>query len=261
MALGGGLISNCAFCDTNWFFYFFGNKGERIFVQLLKASCMKSHWVLSNINLYQILCPHKLDGYSKKNGNTYGKQDVIYAEHQNDQNIYLVTKGKVKIVNYDKAGNELVRHILVKGELFGEKIVLNENSRDEFAVACSNGTEVCAMNLSTLHQLMRRNHRFETKIYKLISLKLRKVERRLELLVGKDVETRIITFIYDLYREDHNSRIANSLSHQDIAKLLATSRETVTKTFNKLKQEGVIDYNRKEITITNVEKLAILSQE
>ena len=222
---------------------------------------MKSHWVLSNVNLYQILCPHKIDGYAKRSGKTYGKQDVIYSENQNDQNVYLVTKGKVKIVNYDKAGNELVRHILVKGELFGEKIVLNENSRDEFAVACSNGTEVCAMDLTTMHNLMRRNHRFETKIYKLISLKLRKVERRLELLVGKDVETRIITFIYDLYREDNQLRIANRLSHQDIAKLLATSRETVTKTFNKLKQEKVIDYNRREIIVTDVEKLLLLSRE
>ncbi len=222
---------------------------------------MKSHWVLSNIDLYKILCPHKLDGYSKIHGNTFSKQDIIYSENQHDNNVYLVSKGKVKIVNYDKDGNELVRHILVKGELFGEKIVLSENSRDEYAVACSNGTQVCAMKLPTMQELMRVNHRFETRIYKLISMKLRKVERRLELLVGKDVETRIISFINDLYLENKRVHIPNHLSHQDIAKLLATSRESVTKTFNRLKHEKIIDYNRKEIIVANAKRLMELSKD
>ena len=108
---------------------------------------------------------------------------------------------------------------------------------------------------------MRNNERFETRIYKLIGLKLTKLERRLELLVGKDVEARIISFINDMHREKNSARLINYLSHDDIAKLLATSRASVTKTLNKLKQNGVIDYNRKEIFIHDARKLELMSQD
>ncbi len=86
---------------------------------------MKNYWALSNINLYSILCPTKLKTYDKEQGNAFAKEDVIYAEPEKDQNVYLVSKGKVKLVKYD------------------------------------------------------------AKIYKLIGIKMRKIERRLELLVGK----------------------------------------------------------------------------
>ncbi len=222
---------------------------------------MRDIWTLSNFNLYDILCPTKLRGYVDENAIELGKGQVIYSEHHGDSKIYLVSKGKVKIVTYDNQGNEVVKLILSKGELFGEKHIFGEVKANEYAIACNNPTEVCAINIEEMRKLMRDNQRFESHIYKFIGLRIRKIERRLELLVGKDVETRIISFIHDLYEDSASPTVANHLSHSDISKLLGTSRESVTKVFNRLKKDGIIDYNRKEIQVQNPEKLCTMAGE
>lgn len=222
---------------------------------------MSDIWTLTNINLYDILCPPKLKGYVDENAIEVHKGDVIYSEHYGESKVYLVSKGKVKIVTYDNHGNETVKLILSKGELFGEKHILGEVKSHEFAIACDNPTEVCAINIGEMRKLMRKNERFESSIYKFIGLRLKKIERRLELLVGKDVETRIISFIHDLYEDSDSPTVHNYLSHSDISKLLGTSRESVTKVFNHLKKDGIIDYTRKEITVKKPEKLCAMAGE
>ncbi|MCP4440768.1 MAG: Crp/Fnr family transcriptional regulator [Aureispira sp.] len=217
---------------------------------------MSTHWTLSNINLYDILCPPKLKDYDKELGNGFSKEDIIYAHDQRDYNVYLVSKGKVKIVNYDDDGNEIVRQILLKGEVFGEHILLDKDKRTEYAVAYTNNTRVCAMNLTRMRDLMRENERFEVTIYKLIGWKLKKIQRRLDLLLGKDVVGRVSSFIYDLHLEnDKELTFPLAFTHTDIAKLLATSRESVSKIFNQLKNKGILDYTRKEIQLKDVEQL------
>lgn len=220
---------------------------------------MNNIWALSNINLYEILCPPKLKGYVDENAIEFGKDQIIYSHHQIENKVYLVSKGKVKIVTYDKEGNEVVKLILSKGEIFGEKIILGDIKSNEYAIACNNPTEVCAVNISKMKELMRDNKQFEVRIYKIIGLRLQKIERRLELLIGKDVETRIISFIHDLYSDSETPDIANHLSQNDISKLLGTSRESVVKVFNRLKKDNIIDYTRKKIIVKDPQKLNELS--
>ena len=222
---------------------------------------MDRYWFLHNINLYDILCPHRLKDYDMNTSISFQKEDIIYSEDQRDENIYMVSNGKVKIVNYNREGREVIKQILGRGELFGEKLILGETKRSEFAVACKNKTRVCAITLEEMKNLMRKNQKFETRIYKLIGIKLRRIERRLELLVGRDVKSRVCGFIYDQYVEQNSLKFVNYLTHYDIGKLLATTRAYVTKTFNELKQDGIIDYNRREIIIKDLPKLVVLSKD
>ncbi len=221
---------------------------------------MKNFWVLSDIDLYAILCPVKLNYFHEKHGVRYGKESVIYAENKLDSNIYFISRGKVKLVNYDHHGNEIVKQILTKGELFGEDIILDKSQRTEYAISCSNRTTICSMSLNDMQGLMRENNLFSTTIYKLIGLKLKKMERRLELLIGKGVMPRVASFIYDLHKEKAALSFSHELSQKDMATLLALSRESMTKALYKLKKDGVIDYNRKEIKILNLEVLLKLSE-
>ena len=57
--------------------------------------------------------------------------------------IYLIEKGKVKIGYYAEDGKEIVKTILSKGELFGEKAILGEVTRNEFAQSVDNKTSIC----------------------------------------------------------------------------------------------------------------------
>ena len=99
---------------------------------------------------------------------------------------------------YTEDGIEIVKAILCKGELFGEKAILGEEKRNEFAQSLDNNTSICPIGVSTLHDLMRDNQTFTLKIYKFISFRIKKLERRLQILLFKDAKTRLLDFLDEL---------------------------------------------------------------
>jgi len=218
---------------------------------------MNSHWFFEDVNLFNILCPHKFKTYKKAHVfNYYSKKDYIYFEDDSASKVYLIEKGKVKIGYYNESGDEVVIAILTKGELFGEKAILGDNIRDEFAQSIEKETSICPISVQTMFELMRDNQTFSFKVYKFIGFKFKKMERRLKLLLFKDTKTRLLEFLEDLCGEyGHDCEktgdkvIEHPYTQKDIASLIGTSRPTLNIMMNELKEENVIDFSRKEIRI------------
>ncbi len=220
-----------------------------------KINVMSSLWVFEDVNLFNILCPHKFKEYKTEHDfDAYKKKDYIYFEEDNANKIYLIEKGKVKIGYYSEDGGEIVKAILTRGELFGEKAILGENKRDEFAQSIDNDTSICPIGVKTMHELMRDNQSFSFKVYKFIGFKFKKLERRLQLLLFKDAKTRLVEFLDELCADygydcpktgDHV--VKHPYTQKDIASLIGTSRPTLNILLNELKEENILDFNRSEI--------------
>ena len=160
---------------------------------------MKSLWFFDDVNLFKVLCPHKLKNYKNDhNFDHYKKKDYIYFQADAANKVYLIEKGKVKIGYYTEDGDEVVKAILSKGELFGETVILGANVRDDFAQSIDNATSICPISVKIMHDLMRDNQTFSFKVYKFIGLKFKKLERRLQLLLFKDTRTRLLEFLDEL---------------------------------------------------------------
>lgn len=218
---------------------------------------MSRIWYLENINLFKILCPHKYGSYKDDHTyNLYKNKDYIYFEDDAARKVYLIDKGKVKIGYYTEDGKEVVKSILTKGEVFGENAILSENKRNEFAVSVSDTTSICPIAVPILHDLMRDNQKFTLKVYKFMSFRIRRLERRLQILMFKDTETRLREFLTEMC-EDYGiccektgkMKIKHPYTQKDIASLIGTSRPTLNLIMNKLKENRVIDFKRNEILL------------
>ncbi len=218
---------------------------------------MNSIWIFEDVNLFSLLCPHKFKAYKNTHDfDAYKKSDYIYFEEDAANKVYLIEKGKVKIGYYNEDGSEIVKAILRKGELFGEKAIFGENKRDEFAQSIDNNTSICPVDVGTMHELMRDNQTFSFKIYKFIGFKLKKLERRLQLLLFKDAKTRLLEFLDELcadygYNCEHTGDhiINHPYTQKDIASLIGVSRPTLNILLNELKEAKTIDFDRKQIRI------------
>jgi len=218
---------------------------------------MNSLWFFDDVNLFNVLCPHKFKEYKKDHDfDAYKKKDYIYFEEDSANKVYLIEKGKVKIGYYGGDGEEIVKAILTRGELFGEKAILGDNIRDEFAQSIDNETSICPIGVQTMYELMRDNQNFSFKVYKFIGFKFKKLERRLQLLLFKDTKTRLKEFLDELCDEygydcpktgDHV--IKHPYTQKDIASLIGTSRPTLNIFLNELREENYIDFRRREIRI------------
>ena len=220
---------------------------------------MENFWYFENVNLFKLLCPHKYEAHAEDHlFNIYKKSDYIYFEEDTANKMYLINEGKVKIGYYTEDGNEIIKAILTKGEIFGEKVILGIDKRNEFAQSIDNATSICPVSRDTMYDLMRENVSVSFKIYKFIGIRIKKLERRLELLLFKDTKTRLLEFLNELCEEygydcekTGDQVINHPYTQKDIASLIGTSRPTLNILLNELKEESKIDFNRKQIRIYN----------
>ena len=218
-------------------------------------------WYFEEVDLYEILCPHKVPHLKEKHVfHYYRKNDFIYFEDDASDHIFLIADGRVKIGTYTADGKEITKAILNTGEIFGELALVGQEKRSDFAQALDDNTSVCPMSIEDLQALMSHNKALNLKIYKLIGLRIKKLERRIESLVFKDARTRIIEFLRDWAHEKgkkvgYETMVKNYLTHKDIASLTGTSRQTVTTVLNELKEKNIINFDRRRILIRDMSLL------
>jgi CRP/FNR family transcriptional regulator, cyclic AMP receptor protein len=115
---------------------------------------MTAMWFFNDVNLFSILCPHKIEALKKEHCfDNYQKGDFVYFEKDVSNKLYLIEKGKIKIGYYNENGDEIVKVILTKGEIFGEKSLLGEENRNEFAQAVESETSVCTVKIDMMQDL------------------------------------------------------------------------------------------------------------
>lgn len=218
-------------------------------------------WYFENVDLFNILCPSKTPSMKDKHPITkFKKDEFIYFPDDKSNHVYMIASGRVKIGGHTDEGKEMLRAILGEGEVFGELALTGEGKRRDFAQAMDNNTEICPMTIEDLEELMVDNKPLSLKIYKLIGIRFRKLERKLESLVFKDARSRIIEFLKDMAEErgqkvGFEMMIKNHLTHKDIASLTGTSRQTVTTILNELKEKNIINFDRRRILIRDMEQL------
>lgn len=218
-------------------------------------------WYLEKVDLFEMLCPHKFEAFKDKHTfNKFDKGEFVYLNDEPSTHVFMIAKGRVKIGSYSDDGKEIIKAILSEGEMFGELSLTGEETRDDFAQAMDADTVVCPMPLEDMQQLLLENKSLSLKIFKIIGVRMKKLERRLESLVFKDARTRIIDFLYEMGVErgqkvGFEMMIKNHLTHKDIANLTGTSRQTVTTILNELKEKNLINFNRRQILIRDMDKL------
>jgi CRP/FNR family transcriptional regulator len=184
------------------------------------------------------------------------KGESIYMEDGFESRIYLLVKGKVKISEVDDRGDELIKEILTATEMFGDLSLDSSISDDEFAEAFSENTVICSFRSAEFKQLMQTNVVLAMNFVQQVSIKLRRLESRHSNLVFKDAKSRLISFFRDWAnregsREGDKIKLNNYLTHNDIAGIISTSRQSVTTLLNELKVGGVLFYDRKHIEFSD----------
>jgi CRP-like cAMP-binding protein len=191
------------------------------------------------------------------------KGDVLYLQGASDKNFYILKKGAVKITKLTPQGNELILDIFASGTVFGEVPAMEPRERSESAVVVEDGL-ICIMRKEDFDNLVQMVPGLAIRVNKMIGLKRWKIENKLIDLLYRTVEQRLARTFLNLLEDfgvPHGKGylLKIKLTHKDYADLIASTRETVTATLNKLKNDGLIDFEGKYITIGSIEKIADLA--
>lgn len=219
------------------------------------------YWYLRNHKLFAALDRDEMQEICLiSNFKTARKGDILYFSQNEDlTRIFTLKHGVLKIVEVDEEGRETVKDILQQGDLFGQ-ITLDDRPTDEYAVAVTDYVTVCSFKISDFENVLARNPSLAIGFTKLVGLRLKRLENRYANLMFKDVRTRFLLFLKEwAAREAPNQRqnvtLKNYLTHQDIASLICSTRQTVNQLFSECRQAGLLDYDRTTLTIGDVGRL------
>lgn len=181
---------------------------------------------------------------------------VIQVSDSSIKYLYFLQKGVIKISNISESGKEIIKYIVKPGNIFGELNLLeNEEDRHEIAVAMES-CEVCFIPAESIKELMMADKAFQTIIHQSISKRIKKMEERMFSLMLKDVKERILDFLKEFVSEfghpvNDGYQAKNFLTHEDIAKITTTSRQSVTTSLVYFKKRGWIDYDSHNLSVFN----------
>ncbi len=188
------------------------------------------------------------------------RYSFIYLPGDSSDTIFFLAKGTIKIGTHSADGKEVIKSLIHPMAMFGELGLIGESERQEFAQALKEDVHLYLLKVEDFKKVMRNNFELCGEVMMLFGNRLMRAENKLESLIFKDARTRIIEFIKDAVvkrgrRIGYEMLLKHSLTHQDIANITCTSRQTVTLVLNELKKSDLIYFNRGKILVRDMAKL------
>ncbi len=213
--------------------------------------------LIRNCNIFRLLSQEEINELDVLHGFLEAKRnDYIYFEAQYHNRIYFIKKGFIKLGYIGQDGREHVKEIISKGDFFGQFTLEKKDMLGEFAKAYKDNVSLCAFRIEDFEKILIRKPDLAITYSKFIAERLRKFENRSINILHKDVKTRLLSFLGQLIlienRNQDSTEIDNYLTHDDIAHLIGSSRQTVTTLFKELEEDAVLSYNRNTITVKNI---------
>jgi CRP-like cAMP-binding protein len=194
---------------------------------------------------------------------SYPKGSVIVFEDDPGDSLFIVRRGRVKVVLIGEDGREVILGILGVSEHFGELSLIDGQPRS---------AHVIAMEDSQLIVLRRED--FRRRVYESpavawallveMSKRLRRADEQIGNLVLLDVDGRIARLLLEVSSEAEGAGtspvIQKRLTHQTIAQMIGASRETVSRAMRDFQERGLITVERRQISIADRSGLERLAQ-
>lgn len=189
----------------------------------------------------------------------YEAHSVLFQEGDVGEALYVLSKGLVKLSKVDLGGYEKTLAILQPPEFFGEMALLGAKTRNATAVTLGE-VEAYLLFADDFSRLLQSYSAISLNLTTTLAQRLSRVDDETQILSYKDAQGRVAFVLLRLYRSGvaelgRDGSALVRLTHQELANLAGTSRETVTRALKVLETEGVIETHPKEIALSDVQGL------
>ena len=179
----------------------------------------------------------------------YPKNTILISKGDQSDQLFVVLKGKLKVSITDASGKEIIMSLLGAGDYFGEMAMIDGESRSA-TIVTTQASEVMTISRDDFHRTLMSSPELMFELLKVLARKVRIATDKLESLAFEDVYGRLVKLLIQLAKPHEDVWIVeDSLTHQEIANMIGSSREMVTRILKALTSGGYISVDRKRITI------------
>jgi CRP/FNR family transcriptional regulator, global nitrogen regulator len=188
-------------------------------------------------------------------------KDMIFAPGDPDDQVYFLLEGTVRLYKIYGDYKEATVALLREGDVFGE-LSLEETSRQNAFAEAITPARVAVVRKSVLNEVTKRCPEFALRLFSSFSERLRQSDETIESLLDREVSARLATLLShlgDRFGEPDGSGtvLKVRLTHQDLANMIASTREAVSKEMSEFQRAGLIEIRNHRIVVNRqLEKLS-----
>jgi CRP/FNR family transcriptional regulator, anaerobic regulatory protein len=183
----------------------------------------------------------------------YEKGEVIYLEGEHAEKLFIISKGKVKVVKLSEAGKEQIIRVLGPGDFLGELSLFTHSPLNSNAETLE-PTTVCIVVGKEINSLIEKRPSIALKLLKEMSIRLEKAENQIQALTIQGVEQRLADTLIGL--ADDNNFINLTISKKDLASHIGMSQETLSRKLTIFQNKGWIKQEgQRKIKLLNKDAL------
>lgn len=169
---------------------------------------------------------------------TYPKGSLLFSP-QTDGKLFFLAKGKVKLYQISSRGREQLLRVVQEGEAIGAESLFSDEAPDCYAQAVTD-IQVCTTSRQVFTDLLMRYPSVAINLLEEYSKKLRDSRRMAFRTASEEVIDRLKMYLEDLSDAQGSPNITLPLAMKELAELLATSPETLSRRFARLEEEGYL---------------------
>jgi CRP/FNR family transcriptional regulator, cyclic AMP receptor protein len=209
---------------------------------------------LAEIDIYRDLAQEEIDVINERAPmRTYPRGETLYSPSSPVETLFMLKTGKVRIYRVSEDGRQLTTALLGPGTVFGEMVLLGQDMDGRFAEALEDSF-MCVMSRADVRTYLMGNPKVAARVAELLGERLIATERRLSDTVFKSVPERIAGSLHTLAGEEYRRGLRGrtltvAITHEQLAALVGTSRETTTKVLGELAEAGAVKLGRGKITV------------
>ncbi len=187
----------------------------------------------------------------------YRRRQVVHFADQPGDYVYLLCMGRVKIARVSDQGRELTLYLLEDGALFGETGLLAANETYDLMAETLEDSLVCVFRRSDLWVAVQESLSATAALLQLMSERRMQAENQVADLVFLEVPKRLAKLLLRLHdapggRSGRGGQtLRMKLTHQELANIIGSTRETTTLVLNDFKRQGLIEFLGRKIVIVH----------
>ncbi len=179
------------------------------------------------------------------------KNQTIVEEGLSGDYMYVIREGQVKVTKLSGDGREKILELLGPGDFFGEMSLLDDAPRSA-SVKSLTETHILALSRPDFLKELRRNPDLGMAVIQELTRRVRQMDEQASSLSFQRVRERTQGLLVRLAKDDviqNGRRVTPPLTHQQIADMIGTSRETVTRIVKRLKDQGWLEQEGKHYLV------------
>jgi CRP/FNR family transcriptional regulator/CRP/FNR family cyclic AMP-dependent transcriptional regulator len=216
---------------------------------------------LRKVPLFEGLNDNELEALAKVTiTRTFSKDNVIILAEEEGDALFIIKDGQVKVSIVSEDGREVILSLFRDGAVFGELSLLDGKPRSANVIA-TEPTELIMLRRVDFLQLVSRTPKIAITLLAELASRLRKTDRKIEGLALLDVTSRISETLLQLASENGVDTqdgviLEHRPTHQQLANMSGTTRETVSRVLKRLETQGYIQCDGRKIKILREEHWA-----